>query len=87
MARRKARKSAADRPANGPSAFSQAGEPRDREAISERDARLAIYDGTDQVGSIVERGGTFDAYDSSDQLIGSFTALRAAVRAIPRAQP
>ena len=40
MARPKARKSAADRPANGPSAFSQAGELSDRDATNDQDACL-----------------------------------------------
>ena len=39
MARRKARRPAVDRPTNGPSGFS-AGEPRDRDATNDQDARL-----------------------------------------------
>ena len=38
-ARRKARRPAVDRPTNGPSGFS-AGEPRDRDATNDQDARL-----------------------------------------------
>jgi hypothetical protein len=55
VARGKARKPAADRPARRPSTSFSAGELRGREATSNQDARLAVYDGASFVGSIVDR--------------------------------
>jgi hypothetical protein len=69
------------------SAQVERGELRDCQATSNEDASLAIYDGTDHVGSIVKRGGRFDAYDCNNEFIGTFELLSAAVRAIPGAQP
>ena len=82
MARRKARRPAVDRPTNRPSAFS-AGELRGREATSNQDECLAVYDGASFVGSIVDRDGSFDAYDATGRHIGAFKNQREAVRAIP----
>jgi hypothetical protein len=83
--RRKAAGPATDK-VNGPHAVSQAGKPRDREATPSDSAfqGLAVYDGTDLAGFIVERtGGRFVAFDLHDRLLGSFPTLRAAVRSIP----
>ena len=48
-------------------------------------AGLAVYDGTEHVGSIVERddGAGFDAFDITGKHIGTFTARLMASRAIP----
>ena len=44
---------------------------------------LAVCDGTVFVGSIVERRAKYLAYDAADQIIGTFTTLSGAMRAIP----
>ena len=87
MARRKARKPAADRQARRPSASFSADELRDREATSNQEACLAVYDGANRVGSIVERDGQFQAFDAHDRRVGTFGNQRDAMRAIPRARP
>jgi hypothetical protein len=45
---------------------------------------VAVYDGTDLAGFIVERtGGRFVAYGVDHQVIGTFASQRDAMRAIP----
>ena len=51
--------------------------------VSVQSAALAVYDGQDRVGSVVERDGGFDAYDASGRHLGAFLSRREAMRAIP----
>jgi hypothetical protein len=44
---------------------------------------LSVCDGTVRCGSIIERRGLYVAFDAADQIIGTFTTLSAAMRAIP----
>jgi hypothetical protein len=45
--------------------------------------RLAVYDGTDLAGFIVESAGAFAAFDPNHKPIGLFANQRDASRAIP----
>jgi hypothetical protein len=45
---------------------------------------LSIYDGTTQAGTIVRFDADFCAFDMRGELVGSFTDLKDAVRALPR---
>jgi hypothetical protein len=45
---------------------------------------IAVNDGADLVGTLVERGNAFDAYSADGRFIGTFKTLLAAARAIPR---
>jgi hypothetical protein len=42
---------------------------------------LAVYDGRERVGSLVERDGRFEAYDLEGRCVGIFPNLRAAAQA------
>ena len=80
---RKARGPAADT-VNSPHAASQASELKGRNATADQDACPTVYDGTNFVGSIVERAdGSFDAFDAAGRHLGTFRNQREAVRAIP----
>jgi hypothetical protein len=46
---------------------------------------LTVFDGADRVGSLVEGGGEFRAYDRAGALVGTFPDMRAAGRSLPRA--
>jgi hypothetical protein len=49
---------------------------------------MSVYDGAARAGTIIERGaGRFDAFNANDQLIGTFTNQRDAMRAIPPVRP
>lgn len=72
---------------NGPKRVFQAGELGNTRGAkaSHRFCPLTVYDGTVFAGSIVERAGTFTAYDVNHRRIGSFASQRDATRAIPSA--
>lgn len=44
--------------------------------------RLAVYDGRERLGSIVEKGGTVEAFDVAGRRLGSFLTRKAAAAAI-----
>jgi hypothetical protein len=46
---------------------------------------LTVFDGTTMVGSLVDRAGTFHAYDIEGRYLGAFADVRAASRAMPSA--
>ena len=46
-------------------------------------SEVAVFDGADRVGSIVERGGRHLAYTNGGRLIGSYASRAEAMRAIP----
>jgi hypothetical protein len=83
LRRRKARGPATDT-VNSPHAASHAGELKGRDATPDQDAYPTVYDGTNFVGSIVERAdGSFDAFDAAGRHLGAFRNRREAVRAVP----
>ena len=57
----------------------------ERKQVDRRNLAVTIYDGQDRVGSLLERGGTFHAYDVAGHCVGIFSDMRAAARAIPPA--
>lgn len=46
-------------------------------------AVLAVTDGAQHAGTIVERDGQWLAFDVADRLVGVFETLKAAMRALP----
>jgi hypothetical protein len=56
-----------------------------RQQVDCRNHALTVFDGAVRVGSLVDRAGTFYAYDVEGRHLGAFADLRAASRAIPRA--
>jgi hypothetical protein len=52
-----------------------------------RNHPLTVFDGAVRCGSLVERGGKFEAFDLAGHYLGAFADLRAAVRSIPRVTP
>jgi hypothetical protein len=50
------------------------------------DHALAVYDGQQRIGSVVERNGEFLVFDIHDRRVGVFTNQREALRAIPAAR-
>jgi hypothetical protein len=59
--------------------------PKEVSVVDCRNHVLVVNDGADRAGSLVERGGKFEAFDIVGRSLGTFTDLRAAARAIPRA--
>lgn len=57
---------------------------RRAQAVDTGNHVLSVFDGATMVGSLVERGGRFDAYDVDGRRLGAFADMRAAARAIPR---
>jgi hypothetical protein len=47
---------------------------------------LAVYDGQQRVGSVLERDGEFLAFDNRDRRVGVFTNQSEALRALPSAR-
>jgi hypothetical protein len=45
---------------------------------------LSVYDGSVQVGTVVLFGSDYCAFDTREELVGSFPDLRDAVRALPK---
>jgi len=45
---------------------------------------IAVFDGADRAGSLVERAGKFEAFDLAGRSLGTFPDLRTAARSIPR---
>jgi hypothetical protein len=43
---------------------------------------LSVYDGRDQIGSVVARGKSVDAFDRSGVHLGTFPTLKAASAAL-----
>jgi hypothetical protein len=57
-----------------------------RQQVDCRHHVLTVFDGAAvRVGSLVDRAGTFHAYDVAGRHLGAFNDLRAAARAIPPA--
>ena len=56
-----------------------------RQQVDCRNHALTVFDGAVRVGSLVDRAGTFHAYDVEGRHLGAFADMRAATRAIPRA--
>ena len=54
------------------------------QAVDCRNHVLTVFDGAVRVGSLVDRAGTFHAYDIEGRCLGAFADVRAATRAIPR---
>jgi hypothetical protein len=50
------------------------------------DHALAVYDGQQRVGSVVEHDGEFLAFDVHNRRVGVFTNQREALRALPAAR-
>jgi hypothetical protein len=50
------------------------------------DHALAVYDGQQRVGTVVERNGEFLALDVHDRRVGVFTKQRDAAHALPVAR-
>jgi hypothetical protein len=50
------------------------------------DNALAVYDGQQRVGTVVERNGKFLAVDVHDRRVGVFTKQSDAARALPAAR-
>jgi hypothetical protein len=48
---------------------------------------LTVFDGADRVGSLVETGGEFRAFDLDGRCLGSFPTMLRAARALPRVEP
>jgi hypothetical protein len=44
---------------------------------------LTVFDGADSAGSLVERDGTFHAYDIGGRCVGAFAEMGAAARSLP----
>jgi hypothetical protein len=44
---------------------------------------LAVYDGHDFIGTVVESDGQFRAFDAHNRILGNFKSRRDAMRAIP----
>jgi hypothetical protein len=44
--------------------------------------RLAVYDGRDRLGAIVERGDVIEAFDAAGRRLGGFLTRKAAAAAI-----
>jgi hypothetical protein len=59
--------------------------PKKAQAVDCRNHVLTVFDGAVRVGSLVDRAGTFHAYDIEGRCLGAFADVRAATRAIPRA--
>jgi hypothetical protein len=53
-------------------------------AVAARDDALAVYDGQTFLGSILEMGAAFVAYDAAGVRLSVFKTLAEASRAIPR---
>jgi hypothetical protein len=47
---------------------------------------LSIYDGTTAIGAIVRFGADYCAFNMRDELVGSFTDLKDAVRSLPKVE-
>jgi hypothetical protein len=47
---------------------------------------LSIYDGAAQAGMVVKFDDDFCAFDMQGELVGTFTNLRDAARALPKAE-
>jgi hypothetical protein len=58
-----------------------------RQQVDCRNHTLTVFDGAVRVGSLVNRAGTFQAYDVEGKHLGAFANLRAASRAIPQVAP
>jgi hypothetical protein len=52
-----------------------------------RNHARTVFEGAVRCGSLVDRAGTFHAYDVAGRHLGAFNDLRAAARAIPRVIP
>jgi hypothetical protein len=52
-------------------------------ATAPKDGGLAIYDGQEFMGSVLEMGAAFVTYDAAGARIGTFKTLAEASRAIP----
>jgi hypothetical protein len=85
----KARRPATDSSVNRPHSVSPAGKPRDRDAISQNLACLAVYSPGDGgigcrcVGFIMPRGKTgFEGFDAGDKSRGIFPNQKAAAAAV-----
>jgi hypothetical protein len=57
--------------------------PKRTSVVDTRNHALVVFDGAVMVGSLVERAGTYHAYDINGRDLGVFSDLRAASRAIP----
>ena len=53
------------------------------QAADGRNHLLTVFDGAVRVGSLVDRAGTFHAYDINGRCLGAFADMRQAARAIP----
>jgi hypothetical protein len=88
--RARARRPATAKTVNGPHGFS-AGELRDRDATSQRDATqylLSVYDGRRCLGFLLSRRdgvNGVEAYDADDRLLGTFPDQKSAADAISEA--
>jgi hypothetical protein len=87
VARRKASRPTAAIAAREPRVSKHAGRRCGGQANFDPCRCLVAYDGAAFVGSFIEAGARFIAYDFHDRLIGSFPTLRAAVRSIPAVRP
>ena len=56
-----------------------------RQQVDCRNHALTVFDGAVRVGSLVDRAGTFHAYDVEGRHLAAFADLRTAARAIPPA--
>jgi hypothetical protein len=48
---------------------------------------LTVYDGAEMIGSLVQAGGEFHAFDVDGVHVGTFNDMRSAARALPASDP